>query len=516
MKAITAISVFVVLCASVAFAQQFRLGRLEIRGNYRTRESLIRRMIPLEEGDIFNTTRWEVGIELLNRSGLFNHISASDVVMNPDPSSGIVDVVLNLTERDYQRVDLNAGGGTTGGASVGFDYSNLNLTGRADNLAARIRVGTRERTFGAGYSATTLTRFPIRFDFSGSYQRLEFVDARAVESDNRPLFIQSSASASLGASFAISGPRRALVAPTRAGLSYSFTNTNVIDSLAQPTVITNQLVQNNLRTGSLTPFVSHDTLDRSFDPTTGERLLITTEIGARIFGGSINTINPAVDYRRFFPVSRNNREPRVFALRARASYVYGFGEPFRQQALSTVGGVPIFKRFFLGGESDVRGYDVNSIAPLARVERFLITGGNQPVLISSDIRPVGGDTQLVFNSEYRVPLVWRFSAAAFFDVGASLNLRRLGEERFEAATRLEPGGTPATILTVLRGVDRADRLPNYRLSLGGELRFIIPVLNIPLRLIFAANPNAQRRPPESTLISPEKRFAFRFGFSRTL
>ena len=516
MKAIAAISVLVTLGASVCFAQQFRLGRLEIRGNHRTRESLIRRMIPLEEGDIFDTTRWEAGIELLNRSGLFNPVSPSDVAMNPDPFTGIVDVVLNLTERDYQRVDLNAGGGTTGGASVGFDYSNINLTGRADNLAARIRVGTRERTFGAGYSATTLTRFPIRFDFSGLYQRLEFVDARTASSDNRPLFIQSSASASLGASFAISGPRRALAAPTRAGVTYSFTNTRLIDSIAEPTVMTNELVQNDLRTGSLTPFISHDTLDRSFDPTIGERLVITTEIGARILGGSINTINPAVDYRRFFPLSRNSREPRVFAVRARASYISGFGRAFQQQALSTAGGVPIFKRFFLGGESEVRGYDLNSIAPLARVERFLITGGNQPVLISSDIRPVGGDAQLIFNSEYRVPLVWRFSAAAFFDAGASLNVRGLGEERFETATRLEPGGTPATILTVLRGVDAADRLPNYRVSLGGELRFIIPVLNVPLRLIFAANPNAQRRPPDSTLISPEKRFAFRFGFSRTL
>ena len=516
MKTITAIALLVMLSASFSFAQQFRLGRLEIRGNHRTRESLIRRMIPLEEGDIFDTTRWDVGIELLNRSGLFNPISPRDAVMNLDPARGIVDVVLNLTERDYQRVDLNAGGGTTGGASVGFDYSNINLTGRADNLAARLRVGTRERTFGVGYSATTLTRFPIRFELSGSYQRLEFVDARTAQSDNRPLFIQSSASASLGASFAISGPRRALVAPTRAGLTYSFTHTRLIDSLAEPTVITDQLVQNNLRTGSLTPFISHDTLDRSFDPTTGERLLIATEIGARILGGSINTINPTIDYRRFFPVSRNNREPRVFAVRARASYISGFGQAFRQQALSTAGGVPIFKRFFLGGESEVRGYDVNSIAPLARVERFLITSGNQPVLISSDIRPVGGDTQLIFNSEYRVPLVWRFSSAVFFDIGASLNARGLREERFEAATRVEPDGTPATILTVLGGVDRADRLPNYRVSLGGELRFIIPVINIPLRLIFAANPNAQRRPPESILISPEKRFAFRFGFSRTL
>jgi outer membrane protein insertion porin family len=521
MKTITVIAILVMLGASNAFAQQFRLGRLEFRGNYRTKESLIRRMIPLEEGDIFDTTRWDLGMELLNRSGLFNPISSSDAAMSLDPSRGIVDIVLNLTERDHQRIDLSGGGGTTGGTSVGFDYSNINLSGRADRLAARLQLGTRESVYQASYSATTLTKLPIRLDISGSYQRLEFVDARTVdtttaERENRPLFIERSGRASLGASFAISRFARALVAPTRAGLIYSFTYTRLIDSLTQPGVITDEPPQDNLRVASLTPFVTHDTLDRDFDPTKGERLLIATEIGARLLGGNISVISPTVDYRRFFPVGRNNREPRVFGLRVRASHIAGRGGPRDPRALSTVGGVPISRRFFLGGENEVRGYDVNSISPLARVERFLIAGGNQPVLISSDTRPTGGDTQLIFNSEYRVPIIWRFSAAAFFDIGASLNARGLGEERFETTTQLEPGGTPATVLTVLRRIESEARLPNYRVSVGGELRFMIPMLNVPLRLIFAANPNAQRRPPESTLIAPEKRFAFRFGFSRTL
>jgi hypothetical protein len=71
-----------------------------------------------------------------------------------------------------------------------------------------------------------------------------------------------------------------------------------------------------------------------------------------------------------------------------------------------------------------------------------------------------------------------------------------------------------TVLGPLAGVE--DRFPAYRLSLGGELRFTIPLLNMPVRLISAANPNAQRRLPDSFVVAPEKRFIFRFGFSRTL
>jgi hypothetical protein len=73
------------------------------------------------------------------------------------------------------------------------------------------------------------------------------------------------------------------------------------------------------------------------------------------------------------------------------------------------------------------------------------------------------------------------------------------------------------VLTALKPLKSAqDFLPRYRSSLGGELRIPIPVLNVPLRLIFAWNPNAQKRVPDGALLAPEKRFAFRVGFTRTL
>jgi hypothetical protein len=103
------------------------------------------------------------------------------------------------------------------------------------------------------------------------------------------------------------------------------------------------------------------------------------------------------------------------------------------------------------------------------------------------------------------------------DIGGSLNLKRLEEERIESPITVEPLRTTGTIITVVRPVNADDpRLPRYRASLGGELRFNLPVLNIPLRFIVAFNPNAQRNLPSSILIAPERRVVFRVGFSRTL
>src|SRR6266404_4325673 len=498
---------------------QFRLGNLTVTGYTHTRLVVILRMIPLNEGDIFNQSLWDFGIDQINRSGLFEPIEPKDVVMKPNSATGLVDIELHLNERDHQRVDLS-GGGTTGGASLSLDYSNINLTGRGDRLIGRARIGTREQSGGVDYSSLIDGRLPLSLNLSGFFERLDLVNASTSSQGSQPQFVEKTAGASIGLFLPLNRSRYTLTATTRAGLVYSFTSTNLADALLSGAAAPSSLQQGGLRIASITPLLIHDTLDREFDPNRGSRLAAGFDLAARGLGGSLNTFKPYFDCRRFYRVGRHDdvsREPMAVGFRVRASHIRSFGEPFTEQALSTVSGVPVFKRFFEGGETEVRGYDVNSIAPLARVERFLMSDGNPATFLSSEVRPVGGDTEMLFNAEYRVPIIWRLSSAAFFDIGTSFNARGLTRESFETATQVQPTGAPATIITVLKPLKPGqDFLPSYRYSLGGELRFPIPVLNIPLRLIFAWNPNAQKLVPDGALLAPEKRFAFRLGFTRTL
>jgi outer membrane protein insertion porin family len=501
-------------------ANQFKLGHLSVTGNTHTKLFVIMRMIPLNEGDIFNQSLWDFGIDQINRSGLFEPIESKDVLMKPDNATGFVDVELHVTERDHQRVDFSGGGGTTGGASLRFDYSNFNLTGRGDRLTGRVRIGTRERSGGADYTGLIYGRLPLSFELSGFFERLEFVNASTAAQTREPLFIERTGGASIGLFIPLNRSRYTIASTTRAGLVYSFTSTNLADALLSGAATPRSLEQGGLRIASLTPMLIHDTLDREFDPNRGARLAAGIDFAARALGGSLNTFKPYFDYRRFFTVGRDDdvsSEPMAMGFRVRASHIRSFGEPFSEQALSTVRGVPVFKRFFVGGETEVRGYDFNSIAPLARVERFAMIGSAPATLISSEVRPIGGDIELLFNAEYRVPIIWRLSSAAFFDIGTSFDARSLIRESFQTATQIQPTGAPATIITVLKPLKPGqDFLPSYRYSLGGELRFPIPVLNIPLRLIFAWNPNAQKVVPDGALLAPERRFAFRVGFTRTL
>ena len=60
---------------------------------------------------------------------------------------------------------------------------------------------------------------------------------------------------------------------------------------------------------------------------------------------------------------------------------------------------------------------------------------------------------------------------------------------------------------------RASRLDDFRTSTGAEIRFFMPVLNVPFRLIFAANP--QREGVLDNRFRPAKAFTFRFGVGST-
>ncbi len=498
--------------------KRLSLRRLEFTGNRRTLDLPLRRMIPLNEGDLFDYGRLQQGVDRLNRTGLFDPITPADIDIDFNLARAEANVVLRLTERDVQRIDLSGGAGTFGAFNIGLDYSNINLTGRLDSFAAQLRLGNLEQVASGRYGVTLLTARPVTLSFSGSFQRFVFVDARTPEDNREPLYIQTAGGLNVGATIPVARGRNTLAAATRASLFYSLNFNSFEDLVAQRAANVSDIQRNNFRLAALTPALSHDTLERDFDPLRGLRLTTGVEVVGRALGANINTVRPWADFRQFIPLNEGLRgERNVFGYRLRAAHIAAYGRPFDATTLSVIDGVPIFNRFFVGGVTDVRGYPINSISPLARVDRLLVIGNNPPALLTSDVRPIGGDTHLIANAEYRAPLFSRLSAAAFFDIGSSFNARGLKEQQFISPVQLTPPVAGASLVTVVRPLgDLADQIPNYRVSLGVELRVMIPVANIPLRLIFAYNPNAQTNPPPLTLLAPERKFAFVIGFGRTL
>jgi len=133
-------------------------------------------------------------------------------------------------------------------------------------------------------------------------------------------------------------------------------------------------------------------------------------------------------------------------------------------SLAFVAGVPIYERFFLGDEFSIRGYPPRGISPftpldfyltsqgvslainptgtpisaglpaeLALVGLFTGAGGNNPAKLSRVYTRTGGDTQLLGNFEYRIPLIGStVGAALFVDVGSSFNIRSKGDQSYSS------------------------------------------------------------------------------------
>src|SRR5262249_21224549 len=310
--------------------RQYKVARIDVVGNTHAKTSTILRMIPLDPGDVFDYSRLQHGLDQLNRSGLFEPILSSDAVLSFDQTNGTASVTLHVTERKHQRVDFSGGGGSVGGVTGGFDYSNIDVTGRADRLVMQTRYGTLEKTVTGDYSIVIPTRLPLRTEVSGGYQDFTFVDARNPAGGLEPLFLQKSFGASPERSVPLHHTHHALAASTRAGFVYSFTSNNLSDIFGLPVSTTSPGGAGRIDIGSITPALTHYTLDRPFDPNHGQMFFTGTEVAGRGLGGDLNYARPFLDYRNFIPVGRqpppnhrgeDNREPRVFGMRFRAAHI---------------------------------------------------------------------------------------------------------------------------------------------------------------------------------------------------
>jgi outer membrane protein insertion porin family len=146
--------------------------------------------------------------------------------------------------------------------------------------------------------------------------------------------------------------------------------------------------------------------------------------------GTVNYYRPTLEGVVYRPFGAKS----AAGLRAQYGFIQVFGSTRE---------IPYYERYFLGGENQIRGYDIRTVAP------YIPTSGTL----------VGGDEFLLFNAEYYFDIAAPLRFVLFYDAGEAylegqnVNLRTL------------------------------------RTSTGAELRFLVPILNVPFRLIFAYNAN---------------------------
>jgi outer membrane protein insertion porin family len=255
----------------------------------------------------------------------------------------------------------------------------------------------------------------------------------------------------------------------------------------------------------VTPSFVHNTVDSPIFPNQGKRL--TAAIDLAVLGGNTNFYKPRLEYIYF-----HRHLPRTsFGFRAQTEYIKALGTgacpppaPATDRCDSTL---PIFERLFLGGEYSVRGYDIRSIGPT----------------VPGSVVVLGGNKSLLFNFEYLISIVSQVRIVLFYDAG---QVRDIGQgfawkedvvqlvpppvppltDPFATSSLVDPNAPGVTTEVI-------GRTSAFKTSTGVELRFFMPVLNVPFRLIYAWNP--QRVGVLDNNLRPAKSAVFRFAVGTT-
>ncbi len=406
------------------------LNRLEIKGNTYTKDKVIRREMLLREGDRFSLALFKDSILRVRQLGLveLDEATPPDIQPNPeDPTQ--IDVSLQVKELQRNNIQFTAGYSGYEGTFIAFSYSTVNFLGAGEKLQLMIQYGKRIRNYMFGFSEPYVFDRPITVGFN-VYNRYIILPG---------LYDRKGKGADL-----IIGSR--IKGYWRTNLTYTFEKIDIDvpdNSIYGTYPGALGMWEGAFTVSSILPVLYRSTVDSPLTPSRGSLYLASAKFAGSFLGGDIDLIKPRFELTRYVPFIKR--------------HVLGFHVEY--QFIKTFGGstIPIWERFYLGGERSIRGYDIYSIYPRKT--------------------NLGGTKSLVMNAEYIIPVGGPLYIIFFFDAGNA----------FAENQRLNFG--------------------NLFTSKGLEARIFVPALRIPFRLIFSFN---------SPKIHPDdSNFAFRFAIGTT-
>lgn len=512
--------------------KQYFVHRIDFVGNTTTRDKVIRRELMIDEGQLFNKRLWELSILRLNQLDYFDKIEADKAAeIKRNSKNGTVDITLKLREKGKQSISLQGGVSGLAGSFIGLTYQTNNFLGLGETLTFSAQFGSLQRTFMFGFTEPYLFDRPISTGFTVFSSRYQFNQAQQEalllqqSVSINPQYVQNYVQNSDGFTIFAQYPLRKL-SFARFGLNYGLTHTNIKSFNAASTLLFESLKFSSLTgpsalegivSSTITPSISYNTVNNPINPTTGKSLFYS--LGVSGLGGNVNTITNVFEVKYFHPL---NKHRNVLGLHFSAAHTTGFAGKE----------VPPFSRFYMGGETDIRGYDIRAISPVTFIPQQTAqtityhdptSGGTLrsftvPVLTYVATLP-GGDLQTYGNIEYRIPIVGNIVGSSLFvDAGTDGILRR-------SALQLNPSGFSNLITnfpTAQQNAGLSPNLPiapgtNFRMRYSTGIEFVvqIPIIQAPFRIYYAYNLHRlyQALVPQQPFIEPSEKTFLQNSFN---
>jgi outer membrane protein insertion porin family len=354
--------------------------RIEIHGNTRTRDYVIRREFDIAEGDPYNKTLIDRAERRLKNLNYFKTVKITN-----KPGSAPDHVILDVEALDQATGDFNIAGGysTVDGALVEVKVGERNFYGTGKNVQATFTYGQYARGINLAASEPYFlgTKVAAGIELFGRQADLSSY--------------QSYGSTTYGARFQLGTP---ITEEIGVQWRYSIYNQNITVSPNSAGLIPSLAVRQAAAAGSTWvsapgSTTTYSTLDNMKSPTSGIRSQLSQDLAG--LGGDVKFLKTTEDVRYYKSLSGDL----VGMVRAQGGYVTGWGG---QQ-------VPLMNNFF-GGPTMVRGFAPNGFGP-----RDLTAG--------TTMDNVGGSAYWATTAELQsaipgIPNEYGLRATAFVDAGS--------------------------------------------------------------------------------------------------
>lgn len=320
--------------------QKVFVNNINISGNVRTLDEVIRREMTLSEGDPFNAAKLKKSEQKLNDLGFFEKVKVKPV---PAAEPGKEDIDINVQEKSTGALSLGGGFSTTDGPLADFSISEKNFLGKGQNVNLSTTIAARRTQ----YSLSFTEPYFLKRDLSAGIDLFHTTTDYQSESS----FDTKETGFGLRLGYPLSDH-------WRQNLSYRYDDEDITNVPSDASIYIQQ--QTGRRTtSSIGQRLTYDTTDSKTDPTQGFLGRLDTELAG--LGGDARYYKARLGGTYFYPIADNW----ILSVLGEGGYVHGYGGET----------VHINERFYIGGDT-LRGFKDSGIGPRDQATGDAL-GGNQ-------------------------------------------------------------------------------------------------------------------------------------------
>ena len=351
------------------------IQRINIVGNTRTKDKVIRREIMVVPGDVFSTTRVENSKKRLDNLGYFSKV---ETYPQDTDVPGRKDLTIEVEEKRTGALNFGAGFSTVDNL-VGFveltqgNFDILNwptFTGGGQKFRMKIQYGTQRRDFLISLTEPYFLDRPLSVGVQAFFSEADFLSS---------VYSQRN----YGVAYDIRKPINPFF-----WISFDYRVEDVelfnVAALVSQDILNEEGARLKSQIGMTYVW---DTRDSAFLSRRGHRIAISPYLAGGFLGGDTQIVGVDMEGSQYFRLWWDN----IFLLNAQVATVETWGDGDR---------VPIYDRLFLGGSNNLRGFNYRDVGPK-----------------DHNGEPLGGQTLFRATAEYTFPIIEHIRGAFFYDWG---------------------------------------------------------------------------------------------------